>query len=105
MYVLVHTVQWRESALYRAYLVSEHDAHHGDEEAEEGLQLPHPVLVDQQEREGIADRDQHASPQRNSGGNRAGWSMLPLHIYLKQACPSPPPQGKSETANRAIYYA
>lgn len=40
----------------------EHDGHDGDEEAEEGLQLPQPVLVQEEEGEGVHDGEQHARP-------------------------------------------
>jgi len=49
------------------YLVSKADSHHSDEEGEERLQLAQSVLVQQQEGERVCDRDQHASPQGNSG--------------------------------------
>lgn len=44
-------------------LVAERDGHHGDEEAEEQLQLPEAVLVEEEEGEGVHDGDEAAGPK------------------------------------------
>lgn len=49
------------------YLISERECHDGDQQTEEELELPEPVLVEEQEREGVDDGDQGAAPERDTG--------------------------------------